>query len=68
MGGSSPKGRKHCGKGEIVRNKQFLLLPVFSKDLQTHENKGLFWKGLMSLPEDKYFLLFQVQRIKRQDI
>ena len=37
------------GKGEIVRYEQFLLFPVFSKDLylQTRKNQGLFGKGLI---------------------
>ena len=37
------------GKGEIARYEQFLLFPqCFQKTdvLQTHTNKGLFWKGL----------------------
>ena len=35
------------GKGEIALCEQFLLFPVFSKDLQqTLKNKGLFGKGL----------------------
>ena len=44
-------------KGEIARYEQFLLFPtVFSKDLQTRKNQGLFGKGLNRIPH--YFSYF----------
>ena len=33
MAESSLKSRKHYGKGDIARKEQFLLFPVFSKEL-----------------------------------
>ena len=55
------------GKGEIARkNQQFLLFPVFSKDLYCrHINQGLFGTGLRKLYEAldrhpcSYFQIFK---------
>ena len=44
------------GKGEIARNKQFLLFPQCFKRpvLLTHKNKGLFGKRFMSPRHDSF--------------
>ena len=44
----SKRVEKNCGKGENACYKQYLLFPVFSKDLDCgHKNQGLSGKGLI---------------------
>ena len=43
------------GKGEIAHYEQFLLFPVFSKDLYCRHEPGLVWERVNPLPHNAAF-------------